>query len=149
VKTATERCERSDSITVYPGRGRVLAHVIAFGILTVVFVLTAVADTSWHGDTSPFDLSLALLLWACALFAVVGYGWYVLQSLGQLRSPRPSLRLDEDGLECARGRISWRAALLRRGAGEPGGREHADADNQPDERQPDASRHSPPFAFGW
>ena len=83
-------------------------------LLTVMFVfsLAGLGDPrapGW-GNHAVFAL--------CALF----FGWLGFRSWRQALRPRPSLRLDPDGFECAQGRVPWTDVddihLVTRGSGD-------------------------------
>jgi hypothetical protein len=84
--------------TVYPSRSNVWTTLVVFAALSVVAAFLAV-DAVAHG--------VSLRGW----LAVAGLAlcpWAFWRALGQLRHPLPFAHLDEDGVDCALGRVPWR-----------------------------------------
>jgi hypothetical protein len=90
-----------------------LALTIVLGALALAFLgltLGALLDLGSGSATESGAVVTGLVL-----FAVIGTACAFVKHVRHFLSPRPLLRLDEDGLECARGRIRWGDALAEKG----------------------------------
>ena len=82
---------------VYPSRRKIWASILVCGAFLLGSVGWAAAVIAHGPRRSDWEVLLALAI----------FGWAFFGSVRELRRPLPLAHLDEEGFECALGRVPW------------------------------------------
>lgn len=82
---------------VYPSRRKIWASILVFAFFLLVSIGAAAAAIAHGPKRSDWFVLVALGL----------FGWALFSALSELRHPLPLAHFDENGFECALGRVTW------------------------------------------
>ena len=82
---------------VYPSSRTVWFGILLFGALALIAVVSAAVAVANGPTRSDWWLLIALAI----------FPWATWRSIGQQRHPLPFAHLDEEGIDCALGRVRW------------------------------------------
>jgi hypothetical protein len=86
-------------VDVYPRNRTVWSAILVYGSLAAIAAVWAVAAVA-HGSS--------VRGWWVAILGLAIFPYALWRTIGQLGHPLPWAHLDEEGLDCALGRVPWR-----------------------------------------